>query len=200
MRPLAILLAVPALALALPAQATEVEVTRFHTPATLAQAGPQPVTVRAVGDLHPDDLASRVWLDAVSRQLERLGYTVVANAPRVVEVSLRQETLRRDAARSRSGVSVGVGVGSGGGYYGGSGVGLGLGFLLGGKHAGEVRDSELSVTIADAATGQHLWEGRAEASPRASSKDAQPARLADEMAAALFAGFPGESGATIRAR
>jgi hypothetical protein len=158
------------------------------------------VTVRAVGDLNPGDLASRVWLDAVSRQLERLGYTVAADAPRVVEVSLRQETLRRDAARPRSGVSVGVGVGSGGGYFGGSGVGLGLGFHIGGKHAGEVRDSELSVTIADAASGQHLWEGRAQAAPREGSKDAAPARLADEMASALFAGFPGESGETIGAR
>lgn len=203
MRTLATLLAVPALVLATPVLATEVEVTRFHTAESLAQAAPGPVMVRAVEGLAADSLESRVWLDAVSRQLERQGFTVVAEAPRVVEVSLRQEVVERGArGGSRTGVSVGVGVGSGGGYYrrGGTSVGLGLGLSLGGGRSGDVLDSQLSVTLADAESGAHLWEGRAEAAPRERSKDADPSRLAEEMASALFAGFPGESGATIAVR
>lgn len=204
MRRFAALLAVPALAFALPALATEVEVTRFHTPESLGKAAPGPVMVRGVEGFDADSLESRVWLDAVSRELERQGYSVVADAPRVVEVSLRQDVVERGSrGGTRTGVSVGVGVGSGGGYYrrgGGTNVGFGLGMSFGGGRSGEVLDSTLAVTLADAATGAHLWEGRAEAAPRERSKDADPRRLADEMASALFAGFPGESGATIAVR
>jgi hypothetical protein len=157
-----------------------------------------------VEGLDAGSLESRVWLDAVSRQLERQGFTVVADAPRVVEVSLAQDvTERASRGGTRTGVSVGVGVGSGGGYYrhhGGTSVGLGVGLSFGGGRSGDVLDSRLSVTLADAATGAHLWEGRAEAAPRERSKDADPDRLAEEMASALFAGFPGESGATIAIR
>jgi hypothetical protein len=201
MRTLATLLAVPALAFALPALATEVEVTRFHTPDSLAQATPGPVMVRAVEGLDEGSLESRVWLDAVSRQLERQGFTVVPDAPRVVEVSLVQDlAVRGSRGGPSTRASVGIGVGSGGGHYyrrGGTSVGLGLGLSFGGRRSGEVLDSRLAVTLADAATGAHLWEGRAEAAPRERSKDADPNRLAEEMASALFAGFPGESGATI---
>lgn len=208
MRTLATLLAIPALGIsamgALPAMATEVEVTRFHTPDSLSAAAPGPVMVRAVEGLDAGSLESRVWLDAVSRQLERQGFTVVADAPRVVEVSLQQDVVERSSRRgSGTGVSVGVGVGSGGGYYGrrsGTSFGLGLGLSFGGGRSGELLDSRLAVTLEDAATGVHIWEGRAEAAPRERSKDADPDRLAEEMAAALFAGFPGESGATIAVR
>lgn len=202
MRKLATLMAAPALVLSAPALATEVEVTRFHTPDSLSQAAPGPVMVRATGGLNPDSLESRVWLDAVSRQLERQGFTVVADAPRAVEVSLEQTVVERGSRRGpRTGVRVGVGVGSGGGYYGyrgGTNVGFGLGLSFGnGGRSGELLDSRLSVALVEAATGTHIWEGRAEAAPRERSKDADPARLSDEMASALFAGFPGESGATI---
>ncbi|GGD86799.1 hypothetical protein GCM10011515_02870 [Tsuneonella deserti] len=195
--PLALVLA------AAPASAaTDVEVTRFHTAETVATAAPGPIAVRAGPGMVGGTLETQVWLDAVSAALSRQGFTVVGEAPRVAEVTLGQEVVQSGRARSGSGVSVGVGVGSGGGYYGrhsGVNLGLGLGFLLGGKHAGETFDSTLGVTIRDAA-GTHLWEGRAEAAPRNHSKDAEPRRLANEMAAALFSGFPGESGATIGAR
>ena len=204
MRTLAALLAVPALVLAAPVLATEVEVTRFHTPDSLSQAAPGPVMVRAAGGLDEGSLEARVWLDAVSRQLERQGFTVVAEASRVVEVSLQQDMVERGSRRGAgTGVSVGVGVGSGGGYYGrrgGTNVGFGLGLSFGGGGSGERLDSRLSVTLEDAASGARIWEGRAEAAPRERSKDADPERLAEEMASALFAGFPGESGATIAVR
>lgn len=198
----AILPALAALSLAVPAAAAEVEVTRFHTPQTVAAAAPGPIAVRAGAGLEAGSLATQVWLDAVAAALARQGFAVVADAPRVAVVTLDQEVVRRERARSGSGVSVGVGAGTGGGWYGRRGgldLGLGIGFTFGGKHAGEVLDSTLGVTIVDRA-GAHLWEGRAQAWPRNRSKDAETRRLAGEMARALFSGFPGVSGATTGAR
>ncbi len=190
-------------ALAAPAAAaTDVEVTRFHSAQTVGAALPGPIAVRAGPGMVAGSLETQVWLDAVSGALSRQGFTVVADAPRIAEVSLDQAVVDR-GDRSHSGVSVGVGAGSGGGgWYGGhSGVdvGLGVGFQIGGKHAGERLDSTLAVTIL-APDGAHLWEGRAAAAPRAGSKSADSRRLAGEMAGKLFSGFPGESGATIGAR
>ena len=198
----ALLPAVVLLSLAVPAGATEVEVTRFHTAQTVAAAAPGPIAVRAGAGLDGTSLETQVWLDAVAAALSHQGFTVVADAPRVAEVTLDQEVVQRERSRSGSGVSVGVGAGSGGGWYGrrsGVNLGLGIGFQLGGKHAGERLDSTLGVNIVDA-SGAHLWEGRAEAAPKNRSKDADPRRLANEMAGELFSGFPGESGATIGAR
>ena len=195
--------ALVALALAAPAAATEVEVTRFHTAESLGAAAPGPIAIRAGKGLEADTLETQIWLDAVAAALTRQGFTVVPDAPRVAEVSLDQSVVRSEAARSRSGVSVGVGVGSGDGWYGrrrsGLDLGLGVGFRIGGKNSGELLDSTLAVTIAGT-DGTHAWEGRAEASPRAKSKDAYTRELANEMADKLFSGFPGESGATIGAR
>ncbi|WP_126177055.1 DUF4136 domain-containing protein [Tsuneonella rigui] len=199
----AILPAAILLSLAAPAAAaTDVEVTRFHTAETIAAAAPGPIAVRAAAGLDANAIETQVWLDAVAAALTRQGFTVVADAPRVAEVSLDQQVVQREAARSGSGVSVGVGAGSGGGWYGrrsGVNLGLGIGFSFGGKHAGEVLDSTLGVIIVDRA-GAHLWEGRAEAAPKNRSKSAAPQRLANEMADELFSGFPGVSGATTGAR
>jgi hypothetical protein len=197
-----VFLPLAALALAVPAAATEIAVTRFHTAESLGAAAPGPIAVRAGAGLDAGTLQTQIWLDAVAAALVRQGFTVVADAPRVAEVTLDQEVVRSEAARARSGVNVGVGVGSGGGWYGrrsGIDLGVGLGFKLGGNRSGEVLDSRLAVTIVGS-DGKHAWEGRAEASPRAQSKDAQTRALADEMAQRLFSGFPGESGATIAAR
>jgi len=200
----AILPLVAALAFSAPAAATEVEVTRFHTGQSLGHAAPGPIAVRAGAGLEAGSLESQVWLDAVAAALTRQGFTVVADAARVAEVTIDQAVIESGRGRSNSGVSVGVGVGSGGGggWYGrrsGVNVGLGVGFQLGGNRSGESLDSRLAVVIRDPA-GAHAWEGRAEAAPRTRSKDADPRRLADEMAHALFSGFPGESGATIGSR
>ena len=198
--PLAI---VAGLALAAPAAATDVAVTRFHTAESLGQAAPGPIAVRAGAGMEAGTLETQIWLDAVAAALTSQGFTVVPDAALVAEVSLDQEVIRNEARRSRSGVSVGVGVGSGGGgWYGrrsGVDLGVGVGFNIGGNRSGEMLDSRLAVTIL-APGGAHAWEGRAEASPRTRSKDAEMRPLANEMATRLFSGFPGESGATIGAR
>ncbi|OYZ11466.1 MAG: hypothetical protein B7Y36_04700 [Novosphingobium sp. 28-62-57] len=84
------------------AKPAPVEVTRFHTPETLARLKGVAAMVEAAPGSDPKSLEDKTWLAAVQRELAAQGYGPV---------------------------SVGVG-GSTGSF--GSGLGLGLGFNLGG--------------------------------------------------------------------
>ena len=76
--------------------------------------------------------------------------------------------------------------------HGSGGIGIG-------KHRHkELIASELSVRITDRATGSTIWEGRAQLDGAVGEKEASPAATASRLAAALFKGFPGESGRTIK--
>ena len=197
------------LALAAPAIAAErVEVTRFHTPATLAQLGPGWVELVPAAGIDPRSLEQRALLDAVSRELAAQGFAASDPQPsvgRIAEVRLTRDAVPGSERRGGgSSVSIGVGGGSGGGWRRGGGgtslgVGLGVGFPLGGnrQRAGDVT-SELSVTIRDKATGASLWEGRSNL--RTSQRDADKPETAARLAHALFAGFPGKSGETIEVK
>lgn len=206
------------LAVAAPLAAAEVQVTRFHTADSLANAAPGPISVRAGTGFDAGSLEARTWTDAVAAALVRQGFTVVADAPRVAVVSLEQNRVAGGRRTSGTGVSVGVGVGTGGGYggpyygggrygggyYGGGyggrgGVNVGLGMTFGNDRGGEALASTLAVTI-ESAGGTHAWEGRAETMSSVRGRGSDPRRLAGELADKLFAGFPGESGATIGAR
>lgn len=184
---------------ATPALASEVEVTRFHTEESLASLVPGPIAVRMAEGDHDQSLEARLWIDAVAASLAAAGFEPREDAATVAEIRLDQELVRR-ARRGGSGVQVGVGAGTGGWRGGGTHLGVGLGLLLGGGKSRERLASELSVTILEAGSRRHLWEGRAVAAPRARSDDADPARLAGEMADALFTDFPGRPGETIGVR
>ena len=93
-------------------------------------------------------------------------------------------------------MSVGIG-GSTGSY--GSGLGVGIGLDLSGPPP-EVIETQLSVAIRDRKSGKVVWEGRAQFTVRATAPQAQTALGAPKMAAALFQGFPGNSGETILVR
>lgn len=196
------------IALASPATAAErIEVTRFHTPATLAQLGPGWVEVVPAAGFDPRSLETRAWLDAVARELAAQGFAASAPQPsvgRIAEVRLTRDAVPGSERRGGgSSVSIGVGGGSGGGWHrgGGSvGLGVGFGFPLGGKRSQDKPDvaSELSVTIRDKATGAPLWEGRS--SLRTLQHEADKPETAARLAHALFAGFPGKSGETIEVK
>ena len=196
------------LALSYPAMAAErVEVTRFHTPATLAQLGPGWIEVVPAAGFDPRSVETRAWLDAVARELAAQGFAASAPQPsvgRIAEVRLIRDAVPGSERRGGgSSVSIGVGGGSGGGWHRGGGtsvgVGLGIGFPLGGnkQRAADV-ESELSVTIRDKATGSALWEGRS--SLRTAQREADKPETAARLAHALFAGFPGKSGETIEVK
>jgi len=188
-----LLLPVALLAFATPVLAAPVEVTRFHTPESISALGRGAVAVVLPQGEDPASLESRVWLEAVQRELATLGFggATPGAADRIAEVRVDRHTERSEGRRGP--VSVGVG-GSTGGWH--SGVGLGVGFNLGGGPKERVY-TRLSVTIRDRVTGQSLWEARAENVEKAKSPAAGVDVAAPRMAKALFAGFPGTSGATI---
>ncbi len=172
-----------------------VEVTRFHA-ADTAPLARGTISVEPGPGQVAGSLEWQAYQGAVARELVRLGY---AEAPpgqgaQVALVSLVRDRFRPE--RNRSPVSVGVG-GSTGSY--GSGVGLGVGIDLSGRPAEQVA-TRLSVTIRQRAATTALWEGRADYTVKASSPLAQTSLGAPKLAAALFEGFPGNSGETIEVR
>jgi hypothetical protein len=195
-------LAAFALAITIPvaipaAKAAPVEVTRFHTPDSLVTLGRSAVAVVAapgpVSGTDPASLETRVWLQAVEGELAALRFASATPGAADCFAEVRVERDVQRTERQRGPVSVGVG-GSTGGWN--SGVGLGVGFNLGGGPRARVY-TRLAVTIRSRATGQALWEGRAENAEKESAKLAAVDQVAPRMAHALFSGFPGASGATI---
>ena len=188
------LLTALALAAAIPsAMAAPVEVTRFQTPDTIAALGRSAVAVVAAPGTDGASLETRVWLQAVEAELAGLRFASATPgaADCFAEVRVERQTERTE--RRHGPVTVGVG-GSTGGWH--SGVGLGVGFNLGGGPRALVH-SHLAVTIRSRATGQALWEGRADNTERDGANLAAVDQAAPRMAHALFSGFPGTSGATI---
>ena len=179
-----------------------VEVTRFHGNAAPGWAAGTRYTVDTaslgdaaamVGATQPS-LEWNSYRTAVERQLQLQGLVAApdgATAPLRVRIGF--DRADRTGVGRRSPVSVGVG-GSTGSY--GSGVGLGVGLNLGGGSR-QMQDLQLSVRIDDAASGQALWEGRAQTAVPAKAPAAQPGLAAAKLAEALFRDFPGESGRTI---
>lgn len=203
-RPLSAALLVAA-ALALGACATAVplvEVTRFHSNAVSGWAPGTRYTVDTapLGDAAAMVGATQASLEwnsyrgAVERQLQLQGLAAAPDGARAgLKVRIGFDRTGHETGARRSPVSVGVG-GSTGSY--GSGIGVGLGFNLGGGSR-KMEYLQLSVRIDDAASGQALWEGRAQTAVPQSAPAAQPSLAAAKLAEALFKDFPGESGRTI---
>ena len=94
----------------------------------------------------------------------------------------------------RAPFSIGIGGGTySGGRGGGVGLGGGVGIPFGGAKRSDVLVAELAVTIKQRSDLSPIWEGHAEGVSDIKTADQQ----ASKLAAALFAGFPGESGRTI---
>ena len=169
-----------------------IEVTRFHLPDTAALAHGA-IGVGPAAGMDPGSIELKTFEEAVSRELQRVGYGTAgaSGAAQVAEVRLERRT--EHPQRTRSPVSVGLG-GATGSY--GSGVGMGIGINLSGPPPA-MTETLLGVVIRERASGAVLWEGRASFSVRADSPLATTPLGAAEMARALFAGFPGRSGETM---
>ncbi len=179
-------------ACAAPAYVSPVEVTRFAAPA--AQLGSGTISLRPAPGTE-DGLEFGIYRAAVANELERLGYRVVPDmGAQVALIGLREAVI--EPGRQDGPVSVGGG-GSVGSY--GSGVGLGVGInlnSLAGPPADRI-ERLLSVSIRSADAPANLWEGRAAFTASTDSAFAEDAPAASRAAAALFQGFPGNSGETI---
>ena len=174
------------------------EVTRFHLgqPIARGEIAIEPVVAADANTLEFSQIAA-----SVERELREQGWTVVrsdARSEQVALVDLRQGS--REAMASRPAVSIGVGGGTGGWGRSGVGVGVGASIPVGGRGSNEIVASELAVRIQRRSDGTAIWEGRAQAEARPGDPLSNRVTAANLLADALFEGFPGESGRTIRVR
>ncbi len=171
-----------------------VEVTRFHQPATVTQLGQATIFIETADGVEMGALELAPYKEAVARELVKMGYreTSREQAAQIAQVSL--ERFVSEPAPKQSPVSVGVG-GSTGGYR--SGVGLGIGINLGGNKSSQEVGTQLAVRIRNAASGDALWEGRANFSVSTASPLADGQANAAAIADAMFREFPGNSGETV---
>lgn len=115
--------------------------------------------------------------DGEPRIIAKIGYDVVEVAP---------------LKKNGSGLRVGLGVGGGGRHVGG---GLGTSFDLSGGPKPEYM-RRLTLVMTDRETGQRLFEGHVESRGRTGDLALVMPSLVD----AMFTGFPGQSGTTIRVK
>jgi len=174
-----------------PSYYSPVEVTRFTSaPASSLPRGP--IGVRAAPGEDPADPAYAVYQTAVVEQLDAAGFQVAGGAaPYTALIDI--ERWVEQPGGQRSPVSVGGGASTG---SFGSGVGLGVGIDLSPPDPERI-ETELAVSIRPSAGGDAIWEGRARFTATANSEYADLTAAATRMAAALFEGFPGNSGETI---
>lgn len=190
MRVFAIL--IPALLAGCAASIPPVSVTRFHLPDAIPKGA---VEIVRTGGGDSQSLEFRYYAGAVARELTQLGYVEAApgQSPLIAEMNFERGT-RTELVR-RSPVSIGIGTGSFGRR---GGFGLGTSFGVGGNKPRDIVITSLSVRLAARSDGKPVWEGRAETQAPANAPSAQPGLAADKLATALFKGFPGVSGETIK--
>ena len=194
-RCLALLAAVVPVAACTTTYVSPVEVTRFvgDSPARL---GSGTIAVRAAPGEAGGSLEFAVYEQAVAAELARLGYRVVpadaaqsqvpgTSAAQVAELRVSRMVEPPDGRRS----PVNVGVGGSTGSYG-SGVGVGVGIDLGGARPRDVIHTAMGVIIRDNASGQALWEARANFAASPDSEFADLPAAAERLAGALFGDFP----------
>ena len=167
------------------------EVLRYHLPAGV-ERGTATVEPAQAG------LMSQPYQAAVARQLSLNGYPAPTGGPSqfVAVVDVRQREVAGPPRRSAFSIGIGGGTFSGG-RHGGVGLGGGVGIPVGGSRSSTYVETELSVLIKQRTDQTTVWEGHAHAAADLRRRDASDAALADKLAAALFTGFPGESGRTI---
>ncbi|MCZ8370735.1 MAG: hypothetical protein O9293_12330 [Porphyrobacter sp.] len=186
-------------ALALSACATTpytgpVEVTRFVAPA------PTWLGQGTIAVIFPDEVknlgARAAMANAVSAELSRLGYTVVAEgaaADQTAAIRTSRAPIAAAPVERRGPVNVGVG-GSAGSF--GSGLGVGVGINLGGGRESPEAMTTLEVRITRGGS-EPLWEGRAQIATGVKSPYSQVETSARTLAAGLFRDFPGGNGETV---
>lgn len=199
-----------ALALAGCSTTSPVEVTRFHLDGQIApgsfvvQTG-TPAGAPALTAAGPDSLEAQSYNGIVASQLSRIGFTAapsIDKAEIVASVTVDRGG-REDLAARQSGFSFGIGGFGGGGGYGRRGGGTSLGggigttIPIGGNHPRYIIGTRLMVQLKRRSEGTVIWEGRAQTEARGQDPASQPGAAVAKLAAAMFTGFPGESGRTI---
>ncbi len=189
-----------ALALGLAACSTpfKADVSRFAVPLPAPQG--QSFAVVAEDPKNAGGLEFATYANVVAEELTQIGYTRAAS-PESADMLVRLD-YRVDGGRERVRTDLNGGAfgpwGPWGGWGGGFG-GWGFGFndpFLGGPNVRSytIYTSGVDVKIDRRADGQRLFEGKAEAVSRSNRLP----RLVPNLVDALFTGFPGNSGETVR--
>ena len=196
-------IALPATALlALASCATsrpQAQVTRFHIGAPVAAGS---VSVEAAQPGLGQSLEFQTYAGAVAGELARIGYTpqpVGASTDSIAVLDVQQRVRAGEGRRS----SISFGFGVGGGSFGrrsavGGGVGTGFSVPVGNARAADMVDTLVNVRLLRRSDRTIFWEGRAEGSARGDSPLAQPVNATRALAAAMFKGYPGQTGQTVR--
>lgn len=168
------------------------KVTRFHLGQPIAP-GTVAIEPRPGAEARGPEFDS--YAAIIAGELGRLGFRQAASLPasELVAVVDVARGSREGLARS-SGLSIGLG---GGSYGGGVGVGGGVSVPVGRPRSSEVVGTMLAIQLKRRSDGSIIWEGRAQSEAAAGSPGADPDQSVRRLAAALFQGFPGESGRTI---
>ncbi|MCP3731682.1 DUF4136 domain-containing protein [Sphingomonas sp. MG17] len=170
-----------------------VDVVRYH----LSQPIPAGTVALAPQSPAQGGPEYALYSGAVGAEMARLGFAQAADATRADYIAtVGFSRTDRGQVRTRPPVTIGIG---GGSYGGGVGLGGGASFGIGSKTR-TVYASELTVQLRRRGDNTMIWEGRALAETLEGQPGAQPVDGAARMAAALFKGFPGQSGITIQVK
>jgi hypothetical protein len=169
-----------------------VQVTRFNlgqpiAPGSIAAEPRDPVVAKS--------LQFGVYAQAVQAQLAHIGFTPAEKLSQseLVAVIDVNQGFREGPPRGPA-FSIGIGGASFGRH---SAIGGGVDLPVTRPRGTEMIGTELGVQIKRRSDGTIVWEGRARFETRSTARDADPDIGAHKLAAALFTGFPGESGRTI---
>jgi hypothetical protein len=175
----------------------KVEVTRFLADGVAAEAlGHGTIAIAAAGDGLADERERATYEAAVIDRLADAGYDTLAKASdagQAVELNIRQAEIEpAEAPHKPVHGAMEVGVSNRGSYQA-----LAIGVDLS-KPRKALLSTRLEARIRDRASGAVLWEGRADIATRDGDPKWTDQAIAARLAGALFAGFPGKNGETIR--
>jgi len=174
------------------AQAPETRVTRFHLGQPIARGD---IRVEPRDPTTAKSLEFESYAAPVAEELARQGFRL---APALARSELVAVVDVQRGSRAMMAESSPFSIGLGGGTFGRHvGVGGGVTFPIGKSRTRELIGTQLAVQIKRRSDGTIIWEGRAISEVRSDTPYAEPAAAVRRLAAALFQGFPGESGRTI---
>lgn len=175
------------------------EVIRYHLGEPIARGT---IAVQPLSGPAPASLEFQSYAAAVQAELARVGYAAAmpgAAPDFIATVDFRRAT--RPGPVRPSPFSIGLGGGSySGGRRGGVGLGGGISLPIGRSRQTNLLVTELAVTIKRRADQSPVWEGQAHSVADERAVDATAGGQARKLAAALFTGFPGQSGRTVEVR
>jgi len=169
-----------------------VEVTRFHLDQPIA---PAEITVEPKDPTLAGSLEFQSYSGAIGAELQKLGFRLAPNLTKselVAVVDVARDA--RQTGPTQAPASIGLG---GGGFGGSVGGGVGISFPVGKKRTPMAVQTRLAIQLKRRSEGTVIWEGRAATEARDGTPQAEPGYAVRHLAAALFQGFPGESGRTI---